>query len=255
MILGVSLTQAVAEPTFPPLTGRIVDQAGLLSAADRAEIEAILRDLEAKSSDQLLVHTTPSLQGYEIADYGYRLGRHWRIGQAGTNNGVVLIIAPNERKVRIEVGRGLEGQMTDVLSSVIIQNALLPALRRGDFPAGIKAAVRDIADVLLGDADAVRHRARSLKPRTDQVDWPMLLVVALILGVWAWMAWQAAHQAGTRPRSLQRRRRFGDGQIIVVPGGWGGSGDWSGGSGGGDGGGGFSGGGGDFGGGGASGSW
>ena len=130
-----SLSSVSAEPKFPPLTGRIVDEARIFSAEDRQQLEATLKELEGKSSDQIVVYTTPSLQGYEIEDFGYRLGRFWKIGQAGVNNGIVLIVAPNERKVRIEVGRGLEPIMTDALSSTIIQNAILPGFRRGDFPA------------------------------------------------------------------------------------------------------------------------
>src|SRR5262245_32046861 len=103
---------ATAQPRFPPLTGRIIDEAGLLPAEDRRALEQELKALEDKSTDQLVVYTTRSLQGYEIEDFGYRLGRIWQIGQKDKNNGVVLIVAPNERKVRIEVGRGLEPQLT-----------------------------------------------------------------------------------------------------------------------------------------------
>src|SRR3972149_11166850 len=99
---------AFAEPTFPALTGRVVDDANLLSASDKAQLTADLKALEDKSSDQVVVVTVPSLQGFTIEDYGYQLGRHWGIGTKELNNGVLLIVAPNERKVRIEVGRGLE---------------------------------------------------------------------------------------------------------------------------------------------------
>ncbi len=99
------------EITFPSLTGRVVDEAGLLDAAKRAEIEAKLAALEAKTTDQFVVVTLRSLQGRTIEEYGYRLGRSWAIGQKDKNNGVLLIVAPNERKVRIEVGYGLEGTL------------------------------------------------------------------------------------------------------------------------------------------------
>ena len=261
LLLSV-LTPAHADPKFPPLTGRIVDDAHILSADDRQQLEATLSELEGKSSDQIVVYTTPSLQGYEIEEFGYRLGRAWKIGQQGTNNGIVLIIAPNDRKVRIEVGRGLEPIMTDTLATTIIQNTILPGFRRGDFPGGVKAGVRDIKDVLLGDAEEVKRRARSLKPKSDD---PIDIVPLIIFGIFllifvASFISQARQQqlaGGANPNSLQRRR-FGDGRAIVIPGGFGGSGGWSGGGGwssGGGGGGGFSGGGGDFGGGGSSGSW
>src|SRR5581483_5381968 len=109
LALSLSLVAAeAAEPTFPALTGRVVDDADLLSPADEQELTDELKALEDKSSDQVVVVTLPSLQGYAIEDYGYRLGRHWGIGTAKLNNGVLLIVAPNERKVRIEVGYGLE---------------------------------------------------------------------------------------------------------------------------------------------------
>jgi uncharacterized protein len=252
-----------APPSFPALTGRIVDEARLLGAGDRAEIETMLRELEAKSTDQIVIVTLTSLQGLEIEDYGYQLGRHWRIGQQGVNNGVLLIVAPNERKVRIEVGRGLEPQMTDLMSKLIIDNALLPAFRRGDLVGGIKAATRDIRDVLLGDAEAVKQRARSGKKRSGEaIDWPALIFFTIWLAMVLLIVraqYRAARQvpktgAGYRGDSRHRRTSGSGPDVIVIPGGWGGSGSWSG-SGSGGSGGGFSGGGGDFGGGGASGSW
>src|SRR5262245_63438470 len=137
MLLALIVALPVrAAPTFPPLTGRIVDEANLLGADDRRTLEAELQGLEEKSSDQLVIYTARSLQGYEIEDFGYQLGRTWQIGQRGKDNGVVLIVAPQERKVRIEVGRGLEPQLTDAMSRLIIENAILPAFRRGDVAAG-----------------------------------------------------------------------------------------------------------------------
>ncbi len=255
---------ALAQPKFPTLSGRIVDNAQLLSSSDRAEIEQMLRELEAKSSDQIVVVTVPSLEGYPIEDYGYQLGRHWKIGQAGTNNGILLIVAPTERKVRIEVGRGLEPQMTDLMSGVIIRNAITPAFRRGDFSGGIKAGVRDIKDVLLGDAEEVKRRAGSVKPRSaaSQIDWAPIIFMLIFVAFWIYIQRQAhlqAQQELNRPGSQTKRRRS-DGNVIIIPGGWGGSGGWSGGggwsSGSGSGDSGWSGGGGgDFGGGGASGDW
>ncbi|HVY43850.1 MAG TPA: TPM domain-containing protein [Hyphomicrobiaceae bacterium] len=251
VLLATFSLAALAQPKFPPLTGRIVDEAGLLSSADRAELTAALNALEAKSTDQLVVYTTRSLQGYPIEDFGYQLGRTWQIGQKDKNNGVVLIVAPNERKVRIEVGRGLEPQLTDAMSKLIIENAILPAFRRGDFAAGIKAGVRDITDVLLGDAEAVKERARVAAKRTSGNDPDAIFVTLLILAIVIFVMVQTARSARQAQRS-GRYRRPGDDNVIVIPGGWGGSGGWSGGDGGG---GGWSGGGGDFGGGGSSGSW
>ena len=142
----------LVEPTFPVLTGRVVDGAGLLSAAEISELDAKLKAVEDSSSDQVVVVTVSSLQGYSIEDYGLRLGNHWGVGSKELNNGVLLIVAPNERKVRIEVGRGLEATLTDALSKTIIDTSILPRFRTGDFAAGIKSGAEGIARALGGGA-------------------------------------------------------------------------------------------------------
>jgi len=243
-----------AEPTFPTLTGRIVDQAGLLDAAARSRIEEKLKELETKTTTQLVVVTLPSLGGYDIADYGYQLGRHWGIGQKGTNNGALLIVAPNERRVRIEVGYGLEGTLTDAVSRLIVDHAILPRFRTKDFAGGIERGVDDIVQVLSGDADDFKRRAaeRDSRPRGGE-GISLFTIVLIILVIWLFSYLQRAQQ---QQMSGRRRSRWGPVVGGGLPGGWSGGG-WSGGSGGGDysGGGGFSGGGGSFGGGGSSGSW
>ena len=254
LVPRASAAATAAQPKFPALTGRIVDEASLLSADDKRALEQDLKALEEKSTDQLVVYTTRSLQGYPIEDFGYRLGRHWQIGQQGKNNGAILIVAPNDRKVRIEVGRGLEPQLTDLMTKLIVENAILPAFRRNDFAGGIKAGVRDIRDVLLGDAEEVKQRAKAANKRSPGGDsfMPVAILVILILFAFTVIVMQSM-QTAHPGRRLSRDRRRGTG-----PDPWGGSaGGWSGGgwSGGDSGGGGFSGGGGDFGGGGSSGSW
>jgi uncharacterized protein len=246
-----------AEPKFPPLTGQVVDDAHLLSPSDKASIEADLKDLQQKSSDQLVVYTADSLQGYPIEDFGYQLGRAWGIGQKGTNNGAILIVVPKERRVRIEVGRGLEPQLTDLMTSLIIRNRILPEFRRGQYAAGIKAGVKDIKDVMLGDAEAVKQRAAARPPVARKGSgWGALIPIAFIAGIFIFIFWAQSWQSrqSRRPLSGGRYRRSDDYYgPVFFPGGWGGGGGGGGGSGG-DGGG-FSGGGGDFGGGGASGDW
>ncbi len=249
---------AVAQPKFPTLTDRIVDEAGLLGASDRAAIREDLKALEAKSSDQLVIYTTRSLQGYPIEDFGYQLGRAWGIGQKGVNNGVLLIIAPNERKVRIEVGRGLEPFLTDAMTKLIIENAILPAFRRGDFAAGIKAGVHDIKDVMLGDAEAVKQRAEAGKKRSTGSPETAIAFYFLVFFIFAafFMVWvQQRQMAHPVKNGLRRRAGYAPGSSSGWNSGssWGSSsGSWSGSS---SDSGGFSGGGGDFGGGGSSGSW
>lgn len=232
-----------AEPSFPQLTGRVVDAANLLDAADEAAIEARLRAHEDKTTTQFVVVTLPSLEGYDIADYGVRLGRHWGIGQKGVNNGALLIVAPNDRAVRIEVGYGLEGTLTDALTSVIINGAILPRFRNGDFPGGIRAGVDDVLTVLDGNGEELRQRAEAMSA-PDQDDWIAFAFVALILGLWVLIL-------------VTNFRRHGWKGLLAGGGGSSRSSrGWSSGSSGGfRGGGGFSGGGGSFGGGGSSGRW
>ncbi len=244
---------ATAAPTFPKLTGRVVDNAGLLDPATETHLTSNLEALEEKSSDQIVVVTIPSLQGYTIEDFGYQLGRHWAIGQKGKDNGALLIVAPAERKVRIEVGRGLEPHLTDAMSRLIIENAILPRFRRGDFQGGIVAGVRDMTDVITGDAEAVRERAKGYR-RGQEPDYEALIVLAVWLAIFAWIVYAQYRQSQTMPKTKGgRRRRSGlNDRVVIIPGG---SGGWSGGGWSGGGGGGFGGGGGSFGGGGASGGW
>jgi uncharacterized protein len=240
---------ASAAPNYPKLTGRVTDQAGLLSASDKADIESELAPNEQTSTDQIAIVTVNSLDGYSIEDYGIGLARQWGIGQKGKDNGILLIVAPNDHKVRIEVGRRLEPFMTDTMSALIIHNAILPKFRRGDYAGGIKDGVRDIKTVLLGDSEEVKRRAAGGRtPHDDPTAMMHLLVFFLIVALIMWINYRNARAMGPGMPGNPRRR----GGIIFIPGG---SGSWGGGWSGGGGGGGWSGGGGDFGGGGASGSW
>jgi uncharacterized protein len=252
----VVVTAALAQSlTFPALTGRVVDEAGILDVATRQYLEKLSADLEAKSTDQLVVVTLKSLQGTSIEDYGYQLGRSWKIGQKDKNNGVLLIVAPNERKVRIETGYGLEGTLTDALGSFIIQQAILPRFRSGDFAGGIRRGADDIVQVLTGDAQEYKERARAANaaPGLSLFEIAMIvfwLIVAILIirNVLADMR----RTSGAVPRGRVRRTRdWTDYNPIIIGGSSSSSGsDWGGGGGGG-----FSGGGGSFGGGGSSGSW
>jgi len=158
ILLWLAAVPAVAL-VLPALSGRVVDEADILDPATRAALTQKLADFEAKTSDQLVVVTLKSLQGTSIEDFGVELGRRWRIGQKDTNNGVLLIVVPSERKVRIEVGYGLEGTLTDAVSKLIIENAIIPRFRANDIPGGVSRGVDDIISVLSGDAEEWKHRA------------------------------------------------------------------------------------------------
>jgi len=235
---------ATAKPTFPALTGRVVDQAELLTPSDEAALTAKLEALEAKNTDQFVIVTVRSLQGEEIEDYGYQLGRHWQIGQAGKNNGVLMIVAPNERKVRLEVGYGLEGTLTDALSSQIIQGKILPRFRDNDYPGGINAGADAVIEQLTLDPAEAQARASAATQSNsgDGIDTIIFIVIMLlVLGPHVLVLLGILGLFGKRGRNWARSSGSGSSS----------GSSWSSGSSGG----GFSGGGGSFGGGGSSGGW
>jgi uncharacterized protein len=241
--------------TFPPLTGRVVDAANILSPQQEAELTAKLIALERDTTRQLVVATVPGLQDYDIAEYGYKLGDHWKIGQKGENNGMILLVAPNERRVRIEVGPGLEGIVPDVLASRIIRNHILPRFKAGDYPGGIAAGVDNvIALIKLPPGEAAKQARVSEDRRSSNKGADFGSVIFWLFIFFFFILPMISPLLFGRGR---RGRRYGRGPVII----WGGGSDWgsggsSWGSGGGfGGGGGFSGGGGSFGGGGASGGW
>lgn len=139
-----------AAPVFPALSGRVVDEAGLLDRREEEALAAALERHEAQTGNQVVVATLKSLQGYSIEDYGYRLGRAWGIGQKEKDNGALLLVAPNEREVRIEVGYGLEGTLTDALSHLIIARVILPHFKSGDYEGGILQGTAAILSALEG---------------------------------------------------------------------------------------------------------
>jgi len=231
----LGLTQAEAALSFPPLTGRVVDESGVLSDGTKAELTGILAKDEKKfDGRQIVVVTLKSLEGTTIEDYGYQLGRHWGIGQKGKDNGALIIVAPNEHKVRIEVGYGLEGDLTDAESRIIIDTAMLPEFKKGNYDAGVLAGTKAVL-ATLGNTDFTAPDYDKIQSEQDHSP-PGFITILIIFAIIILFAgrsffWPLFFMGG-----------FG--------GGWGGGG-WSGGGGGG----GFSGGGGSFGGGGASGSW
>jgi uncharacterized protein len=171
---------------FPPLTGGVVDQAGVMTPDSRSEIAAKSKDLEEKSSIQLVVATVSSLQGGDIETYANELFRAWKLGQVKQNNGVLLLVAPAEHKVRIEVGYGLEGTLTDALASTIIAAAIIPRFESGDFSGGIERGVDGIISVLNGDTAEWQPQTMvraSDEPGPLNVALPILgfLGVALVL--------------------------------------------------------------------------
>jgi uncharacterized protein len=250
LAMWLCLAVVALAANFPPLTGRVVDQANVIPAETRRALEVRLAGLEAKSGIQLVVATVNSLDGMEIEPYANELFRTWQIGEKTKNNGVLLLIAPRERRVRIEVGYGLEGTLTDALSKVIITNAMVPRFKAGNFGDGIARGVDDIITVLTTDASDWQKRP-SLRldneERTGPMDW---IIVAGLIGLVLLLAVSPGFRffffnilLSTMVSSGGTYRRGGGFSGGGFPGGGGSSG------------GGFSGGGGSSGGGGASGSW
>jgi len=175
--------------TFPALTGRVVDEAGLLDASDRMALTDSLAQLEQKTTVQLVIVTLRSLQGTSIEDYGYQLGRRWQIGRKDTNSGALLITAPTERAVRIEVGYGLEGTLTDAMTRLIIESTILPRFKVGDFPGGIKNGTDEIIKLLSGDANAMKNgvarpaASNARGQNTDTPVWPAIVVGVAAVGL------------------------------------------------------------------------
>ncbi|WP_439569007.1 TPM domain-containing protein [Sphingopyxis sp.] len=262
--LGLSLIAAPATAqTFPKLAGNpVVDQADIIPAGEEAALNAQLLALEKTTGHQLVVATVSDLEGRDVADYGYRLGREWAIGDAEKDDGVVFLIAPNERRMHIAVGLGLEPVLTDAMSGRIIRDTITPRFKANDYPGGIQAGVNAIAEQiqLPPEEAAVRAEAAAAqeRDRADDGDIGGLIFVAFIIFFFFILPMLA--RIGRRGKKRRKGRPW-DAPIII----WGGD-DWGGGSGGsswgggswgggGGGFGGFSGGGGSFGGGGASGGW
>lgn len=226
-LLVLLLPVAAAALDVPRLTGYVNDHAGMIAPATALKIENFLRSFEQSDSTQIVVLTIDSLQGENIEEYGLQVAEKWQIGQQGKDNGALLLIAKQDRKIRIEVGYGLEGRLTDLLAGRIIDHEIKPRFQVGDYEGGIIAGVTAMAEAVRGEyqgsGSSNRHKKRN-----------PLGALALLLFLGPGLLF-----LGGGRRGRYRRSFF-----------------WLGGMGGGGfGGGGFSGGGGGFGGGGASGSW
>jgi uncharacterized protein len=270
----------VTAQTFPAFSGLVVDTANILPADRKAGLEAKLQAFQQRTQRQLVVVTVPDLQGYAIEDYGYRLGRSWGVGLKDADNGVILIVAPKERKIRIEVGRRLEPVLTDALSSIIIRNRVLPPFKAGDMGGGIEAGADAIIQQLSAPDEQAKAEAAKAATQFDREHRKSSSNGGVPLGLIFWgfvvlfviLAMRRGRSGSGGPWGQRRYRSDSGGNGLVWlwaaseilnnshRGGGGSGGLWGGGDAGGSdgswGGGGFTGGGGgDFGGGGASGDW
>ncbi len=157
---------------FPELTGRVVDAAYLLDDLEETTLSKMLENYENKTSNQVVIVTIDSLYGQDIAEYGYQLGRHWGIGQKDKHNGVLIIISLYDRKMRIEVGYGLEVSLTDKLSHEIIEYKMKPSFKIEDYYGGLKKAIESITEVSNGEYSSEK----------EQSLWPLLFI--LLFPLW-----------------------------------------------------------------------
>jgi uncharacterized protein len=277
LVLGWAFT-ALADVAVPPLSGRVVDQTGTLSSSDIASLTQKLKDLETRKGSQVAVLIVPTTQPEAIEQFSIRAAEAWKIGRRKIDDGALLVVAKDDRKLRIEVGYGLEGSLTDATAGRIINEVIVPKFRNGDFAGGISAGVDRIIAVIDGE------KLPAPVSRGQESDWasnlnltnPLWLFVLIIIGgilrsvlgrlmgafatsgVVGLLAWLVAGSlAASLILGLIAFVLTMFGETIVSSGGRGGylGGGWVGGGGGSGDSGGFSGGGGGFGGGGASGSW
>jgi uncharacterized protein len=282
---------AFADVAVPPLTGRVVDQTGTLSSGDIASLTQTLKNLELRKGSQVAVLIVPTTQPETIEQFSIRVAEAWKIGRKKVDDGALLVVAKDDRKLRIEVGYGLEGALTDVTTKRIIDEIITPKFRSGDFAGGISAGVERIIGVIDGEPlPAPPQRQQQQQQQSSDLTWllnplnPFTIIAILVLGgvmrgvfgrlfgslttggligLVAWLVFGSVIVSALAGIVASVFTMFSDGITAPTPagrgrgGGWigGGGGSWSGGGSSSSDSGSFSGGGGSFGGGGASGSW
>ena len=227
----------------PPLTERVVDNATLLNASETEALTSLLESLEEATGAQIAVLTVATLAGDSLESFGIRVADTWKLGQKDEDNGAILIVALAERKIRIEVGYGLEDKLTDMKCGLIIRNVIAPHFQNGDYGEGITAGVKNMVGIVADDADLVSKRVTNEAVPTDVIPIVAFIVFFLINVLFAMIS---ARHNRRYPSSRIYRSAFGNDFFSSSSGGGFSSGGSSGG---------FSGGGGGFGGGGASGGW
>ena len=261
IVLLLSATTAVFALKVPELDGPVVDKAGVISSRDEAVIEEMIMDLQTKTTAQIAVLTVPDLSGESPEDFSLAVAEEWELGQAGKDNGVLILLALKEKKVRIEVGYGLEADLTDAKSGYIIREIMLPAFRDGNYAQGLYDGAAAAGGIILKTADISADEIASSQAAAERksssssgAGIPFNIIIFLVIvvlsslsrmgrrgrygrrgSIWPWFFLGSMMGSGRR---YDRHDGFGGG-------GFSGGGGFGG----------FSGGGGGFGGGGASGGW
>ena len=210
--------------TFPKFTGLVVDDAHILAPEQTAALEAKLTALQKTTGHQLVVATIGDLQGYPIEDYSYQLGRAWGVGEKKQNDGLILVIAPKDRKLRIEVGPGLQGTVTDAVSSVVINTQIAPRFKAGDYAGGINAGIDQLATLIqlppeeaqrLAAEAAAKAQAHSRQAQQPQIGFGTIVFLVVVFFFFVLPMLRAMRGGG---------RRYGAGGVSVYPPGGGGFG-------------------------------
>lgn len=183
LIIIIFFTPVKAEIDFPKLTGRIVDNAEIIDDKTEKELITLIEQEDKRAGNEIVIATLKTLQDYEISDYGYQLGRHWGVGKKDKDNGIILIVAPQERKVRIEVGTGLEPIITDFRSKMIIEYDIIPSFKAGNMQAGIVKGTKKIIEHLKeGVPKEDEGKNKNYKYEKHWYDNITLLILALLYG-------------------------------------------------------------------------
>jgi uncharacterized protein len=191
-VLSLAAVLPVQALDIPPFTDWVVDRARLLSPSALAQLTEQLRAHEQKTGNQVAVLTLPSLEGESIEEAAQRVFVQWGLGKKGIDNGVLLLVVPKERKIRIHVGYGLEGALTDVMASRIIRYEIVPHFRAGDFSGGVTAGVQAILQAIQGE-----YRASELpqKKAADQTDMAAQVFLAVLVGTVVGLLFSRRHRA------------------------------------------------------------
>jgi uncharacterized protein len=228
----------------PPLKGRINDRAGVLSSSESRDLENYLAGVEKATGAQIALLTIPSLEGESLESYSFRVADSWQLGSADKDNGALLLIAMEEKKIRIEVGYGLEAVLTDAMSGYIIREAIVPEFKKGEFDRGIAAGLKSMGGVVTGDTPISVEQINESQQQESEGG----VSIFFLIFIFVFFFGRIGRYRRYRRRGMSPMGAFFLGSML-------GGASRGGSSSGGFGGGGFSGGGGGFGGGGASGGW
>ena len=212
-IAAFALVLFGASPVFavsvPALKGRVNDYAKIIRDSDEREIEEYLVSLEQSTGIQIAVLTMPSLDGEDIASFGIKVADKWKLGDAEKDNGALLLVAYAEHDLRIEVGDGLEGSLTDAKCGLILRNVIVPEFKNGNYSAGIKKGVMNMGGIVSGDESAVSRSVREENTDSSSSDFVPIFICVIWLIIFA-----SSVTAGAR-RGRRRGRYYHNGNTMA----------------------------------------